>query len=157
MTSTSPVQRPLTALVPLKAADAGAIRELAATPGALSDKGLDEVGTVHFARIFVMPEDNAAGLPANIAAVITSYDGDFAAYIQDFVNNDAVAAIFDELLKAADDPEAGGLVPVQKNAAAFAAWVKRYDVTFTEDTGAPKWGFWYSAYPDKTVQNVLAH
>lgn len=155
-TEPAPVQRALTALVPIIEDKADELRELCASP-LMHQQGLTEVGTVHFARIFVFPKDNAAGLPANTAAVITSYDGNFATYIQAFVNVPTVAAFFDLILGYADDPDAKDIIPVQKNAAAFARWVQKYDLTTTSDTAEPGWGVWYSAYPDKTVQNILAH
>lgn len=146
----APVQNPLTALFPIKAADVDALRETLMN-NAINPDGLNAVGTVHFARIFVFQADNPAGVPSNVAAVITAYDGPFAPYIQDFVNQPGVAAFFNNFLMVVDDPEAPGLNPVTKNAAAFAAFVQKYDVT----NPANKWGQWYSAYPTLTVQNIL--
>jgi hypothetical protein len=147
--SVTPVQNALTALFPIKAAAVDVLRQQ--LKGPFDGGGLDAVGTVHFARIFVFEPNNPAGIAPNIAAVITSYDGDFAAYIQDFVNQPGVAAFFNTFLSVVDDPAAAGLVPVTKNAAAFAAFVKKYDVTNPANT----WGVWYSAYPTLTVQNIL--
>ncbi|HZN07690.1 MAG TPA: hypothetical protein VFB65_12935 [Pyrinomonadaceae bacterium] len=147
---TTPSQSALTALFPIKAAFVDALRQqLISDP--LNPAGLDAVGTVHFARIFVFQPNNPAGIPANIAAVITTYDGSFAAYIQDFVNQDAVAQFFNQFLAAVDDPAAAGLIPVTKNAAAFAAFVQKYDAS----NPASQWGQWYSAYPTLSVQNIL--
>jgi hypothetical protein len=147
---TTPSQSALTALFPIKAAFVDALRQqLISDP--LNPAGLDAVGTVHFARIFVFQPNNPAGIPANIAAVITTYDGSFAAYIQDFVNQAAVAQFFNQFLSVVDDPAAAGLVPVTKNAAAFAAFVQKYDVS----NPASQWGQWYSAYPTLSVQNIL--
>jgi hypothetical protein len=149
MSAVTPVQSALTALFPIKAAAVDALRQQ--LKGPFDSGGLDAVGTVHFARIFVFEPNNAVGVPSNIAAVITTYDGDFAAYIQDFVNQPNVALFFDSFLAAVDDPAAAGLIPVTKNATAFAAFVKKYDVTNPPNT----WGVWYSAYPTLTVQNIL--
>ena len=147
---TTPSQSALTALFPIKAAFVDALRQqLISDP--LNPAGLDAVGTVHFARIFVFQPNNPAGIPANIAAVITTYDGSFAAYIQDFVNQEAVAQFFNQFLAAVDDPAAAGLIPVTKNAAAFAAFVQKYDAS----NPASQWGQWYSAYPTLSVQNIL--
>ena len=147
---TTPSQSALTALFPIKAAFVDALRrQLISDP--LNPAGLDAVGTVHFARIFVFQPNNPAGIPANIAAVITTYDGSFAAYIQDFVNQAAVAQFFNQFLAAVDDPAAAGLIPVTKNAAAFAAFVQKYDAS----NPASQWGQWYSAYPTLSVQNIL--
>jgi len=146
----TPVQNPLTALFPIKAEAVDALREQLIN-SALNPDGLTAVGTVHFARVFVFQPDNPAGVPSNIAAVITSYDGDFTAYIQDFVDQPGTSAFFDAFLMAVDDPAAPGLIPVTKNATAFAALVEKYDVT----NPANSWGQWYSAYPTLTVQNIL--
>jgi hypothetical protein len=147
---TTPVQSALTALFPIKAAAVDKFREqLKSSP--LNPADLDAVGTVHFARIFVFEPNNPSGVPSNLAAVITSYDGDFSAYIQDFVNQPSVAQFFDMFLSITDDPEAAGLIPVTKNAAAFATFIEKYDATNPANT----WGQWYSAYPQLTVQNIL--
>jgi len=146
----TPVQNPLTALFPIKAAYVDGLRQQL-IQNAINPDGLDAVGTVHFARIFVFQANNPAGVPSNIAAVITSYDNSFAAYIQDFVNQPSVAAFFDSFLAAVDDPAAEELIPVTKNATAFAAFVQKYDVT----NPVNQWGQWYSAYPTLTVQNIL--
>jgi hypothetical protein len=148
--SVPPVQSALTALFPIKAAAVDILRQqLINTP--INGAGLDAVGTVHFARIFVFPPNNPAGVPSNLAAVITTYDGDFAAYIQDFVDQSGVAEFFNSFLAVIDDPAAAGLIPVTKNAAGFAKFVQKYDVT----NPVNKWGQWYSAYPTLTVQNIL--
>jgi len=148
--SVTPVQNPLTALFPIKAAAVDTLREQLKN-NAINPDGLNAVGTVHFARIFVFEPDNPAGIPSNIAAVITTYDGAFAPYIQDFVDEPGVADFFNSFLAVVDDPAAQDLIPVTKNAAAFATFVQKYDVTNPANT----WGQWYSAYPTLTVQNIL--
>ena len=148
--ATTPVQNALTALIPIKAAAVELLRQqLIKTP--IDGSGLDAVGTVHFARIFVFQPGNTSGVPSNLAAIITTYDGDFAAYIQAFVDQPSVAAFFDSFLGMVDDPAAADLVPVTKNADDFAKFVQKYDNT----NPAKPWGQWYSAYPGKTVQNIL--
>ena len=150
MSSVTPTQSALTALFPIKAAYVDALRQqLINSP--INPAGLDQVGTVHFARIFVFEPNNPAGIAPNIAAVITTYDGSFSAYIQDFVNVAAVADFFNQFLAAVDDPAAEGLIPVTKNAAGFAAFVQKYDAS----NPSTKWGQWYSAYPTLSVQNIL--
>jgi len=148
--SVTPVQNALTALFPIKAAAVDTLREQLKN-NAINHDGLNDVGTVHFARIFVFEPNNPAGVPSNIAAVITTYDDAFAPYIQDFVDQPAVADFFNSFLAAVDDPVAQDLIPVTKNAAAFATFVQKYDVTNPANT----WGQWYSAYPTLTVQNIL--
>lgn len=148
--ATTPIQNALTAIFPIKAEFVDQLRtQLASNP--IDPSGLDAVGTVHFARIFVFAANNASGIPSNLAAVITTYDFAFAPYIQAFVNQPGVATFFNSFLMMIDDPAAAGLVPVTKNAAGFAAFVQKYDNT----NPATPWGQWYSAYPGLSVQNVL--
>ncbi len=148
--STQPVQNALTVLVSIKAEAVNIVRDQL-KQGVVAPTGLDAVGTVHFARIFVIEQNNPAGIASNILGLITSYDGDFNLYVQDFVNQPTVAEFFDLLLSVVDDPAAAGLIPVTKNAAAFAALIEKYDIT----NPAKSWGQWYSAYPTLTVQRIL--
>ena len=144
------VQFPLTLFLPIKAEAVDALREeLKNRDGAGGALGSTEV--VHFARLFVFEENNPAGIPSNVAAVITSYDGDFRSYVQAFVNNDGASAFFDALLGLADIPGAADLIPVRKNAQAFADLVSKYDVT---NVVAEPWGQWFTAYPGATVPNI---
>ncbi|HXC71193.1 MAG TPA: hypothetical protein VN644_14520 [Pyrinomonadaceae bacterium] len=148
--SDTPVQNALTALLPIKKEYVDLLRgKFKTTP--INRDGLDAVGTVHFARIFIFEPGNPSGVPSNLAAVITTYDGDFRDYIQDFVNQPGVAAFFNDFLKAVDDKAAEGLDPVTKHATAFADLIMKYDATNPANT----WGQWYSAYPELTVQNIL--
>jgi len=147
-----PSQNSLVALIPIQAAEVDALRaQLAKSP--IDPAGLNDVGVVHFARIFMFQQGNPSGVPGNLLAVITAYDSPFETYVQDFVNQEAVGAFFNLVLSIVDDPEAKSLIPVQKHSAAFAALIKKYDATNPEN--AP-WGQWYSAYPNLTVQNILA-
>jgi hypothetical protein len=147
---TKRVQFPLTLFLPIKAKEAPKIRELFKA----SDGGagaLASTGLVHFARLFVFEEDNPMRIPANTAAVITTYDGDFNAYVQAFVDNEGAAEVFNLLLSVADIPGAADLIPVTKNAQAFAALIAKYDVT---NVANEPWGQWFSAYPGATVLNI---
>ena len=76
----TPVQNALTAIFPIKAQYVDALRTQLQQP--IDPSGLDAVGTVHFARIFVFAPNNNSGVPSNLAAVITSYDHAFGPYIQ---------------------------------------------------------------------------
>ena len=77
--------------------------------------GLDNVGTVHFARFDVID---------GRLCMFSVYDGDFATYIRDFivVIGDVFEAILDHL---ADPPE---LRPVHRYADAFVQWVVDHDL-----------------------------
>lgn len=144
------VQFPLTFFIPLKADQADAIREQFKTSDVVAE-ALGSTELVHFARFFVFEKDNIMGIPSNIAAVVTSYDGSFADYIQAFVDNKTAGEFFNQMLSVADVPGAEKVIPVQKNAQAFAALIAKYDVTNVMNE---PWGSWFSAYPGATVQNI---
>jgi hypothetical protein len=66
---------------------------------------LDKLGTVHFARFVFLGDDQLA--------VITTYDGDFDTYINDFI--DEIGDVFNALLEHVDRT----LVPVQSHRTEF--------------------------------------
>ena len=145
------VQFPLTLFIPIIPGPAtDALREKFKTNNTAGG-ALGATELVHFARLFVFEEGNPMGIPANIAAVITSYDGNFDAYVQAFVNFPGTAEFFDQVLSIADIPGAKDLIPVKKNAQKFAELVAKYDATNVQ--GEP-WGSWFSAYPGATVPNI---
>src|SRR5580704_6473180 len=90
-------------------------------------KALDTLANVHFAR-FVFLENNTR------LAVITTYDGTFEDYINEFI--DAIGDVFNGLLAHMDGAPA---LPVQQNRDAFMAYVRANDLR-----GIPPF---YSAYP----------
>ena len=147
---TKRVQFPLTLFLPLKKEAAPIIRqrlkETDHAAGALASTEL-----VHFARLFVFEENNPMGIPDNTLAVITTYDGNFKAYVQAFVDNEEAATFFNEILAVVDIPDAAGLIPVTKNAQAFAHLMSQYDATNPDNE---PWGSWFSAYPGATVPNI---
>jgi hypothetical protein len=95
---------------------------------------LNKLANVHFAR-FVFLENNTR------LAVITTYDGTFEAYINEFI--DAIGDIFNGLLAHVDEAPP---LPVQKNRDAFLAYVKTNDLRGLEP--------FYSAYPTATVLDI---
>ena len=96
---------------------------------------LDRIGTVHFAR-FVFLDDTKL-------AVITTYDGSFEDYLNDFIN--VIGKIFDALLAhMADAPP----LPVENNRQAFLDYVRANDLR--------SHGAFYSAYPKLGVKTILA-
>jgi hypothetical protein len=116
------------------------------------DSALSSIGTVHYARFLVLDRTTANLQPAGdtselVLAVITEYDGDFDAYIGDFV--DQIGAVFDALLQVV----VGGkeVTPVGDNLNAFQAFVKANDLS----QQPPNDGALYQAYP-ATVQQILA-
>jgi len=95
---------------------------------------LDKLRNVHFAR-FVFLNNNTQ------LAVITTYDGTFEAYINEFI--DAIGDIFNALLQRMDGAPP---LPVQKNRAAFLEYVRTNDLRGIEP--------FYSAYPTATVLDI---
>lgn len=76
--------------------------------------GLDNVGTVHFARFDIVDGK---------LCMISIYDGDFATYIRDFIV--AIGDIFDALMGFVADPPP---TPVQEHIDAFIDWVDARDL-----------------------------
>ncbi len=100
------------------------------------DNAFAQLKNVHFARV-VFLDDNTK------VAVITEFDGDFDKYVQDFAQ--ALGPVFNTLF--AHSVEAPPL-PVEdpQNLQAFIDLSKKYNITPA---------YFYSAYPDLTVINIL--
>jgi hypothetical protein len=137
----APVQSPLTLVMTVKPGDREMLRAKVHGLQALPPEknpvtaALNEIGTVHFARFVLLDEDRLA--------VITTYDGDFESYIMDFV--DYIGPVFDDLLQhMVDAPE----LPVEQHRQEFLAYVRKYDLTCVPP--------FYSAYPARTLQDILA-
>ena len=96
---------------------------------------LTRLKTVHFAR-FVFLENNTK------LAVITTYDGTFDKYINEFI--DEIGDVFNALLAHMTGAPP---LPVQKNRQAFLDYVKANDLRGLEP--------FYSAYPKATVLDIL--
>ena len=75
-----------------------------------------------------------------VLTFISEYDGDLEKHIQEFTAH--LGPLFDEILENVVDPPP---TPVQKNAPAFAQWVKAHNTK--------TWGF-YTAYPTLSVQDI---
>jgi hypothetical protein len=97
---------------------------------------LNKLANVHFAR-FVFLENNTR------LAVITTYDGTFESYINEFI--DSIGDVFNGLLAHMEDAPP---LPVQQNRAEFLAYVKANDLRSIEP--------FYSAYPAATVLDIQA-
>lgn len=82
--------------------------------------GLDNVGTVHFAR-FVLIDDNLC--------MISVYDGDFSNYIRDFIS--AVGSVFNAIVKHVEGGEK--VIPCEENIDAFIEWVHAHDLSQVPD------------------------
>jgi hypothetical protein len=97
---------------------------------------LDKLANVHFAR-FVFLNNNTQ------LAVITTYDGTFEAYINEFI--DAIGDVFNALLQRMSGAPP---LPVQKYRDEFLAYVRANDLRAIEP--------FYSAYPAATVLDIHA-
>ena len=97
---------------------------------------LNTLKTVHFAR-FVFLENNTK------LAVITTYDGSFEDYINEFI--DAIGDVFNALLAHMKDASP---IPVQQHRQAFLDYVRAHDLRAIEP--------FYSAYPTATVLDIHA-
>ncbi|MFH0300479.1 hypothetical protein AAFX91_25270 [Bradyrhizobium sp. 31Argb] len=83
--------------------------------------GLDNVGTVHFAR-FVIVGDNIC--------MFSVYDGDFTNYIRDFIAT--IGSVFNAVVKLVEGGEA--VIPCEHNVEAFIQWVHERDLYQVPDT-----------------------
>ncbi len=95
---------------------------------------LTKLGNVHFAR-FAFLENNTR------LAVITTYDGTFEDYINEFI--DAIGDVFNGLLAHIDEAPP---LPVQQNRAEFLDYVRKNDFRSI--------GPFFSAYPTATVLDI---
>ena len=77
--------------------------------------GLDNVGTVHFAR-FVIVDDNIC--------MFSVYDGDFTNYIRDFIAT--IGSVFDAVVGLVEGGDA--VIPSEQNVEAFIDWVHAHDM-----------------------------
>ena len=112
------LQRMMNLVMPLKnksaAGRAMAALAIAQNKDEIYD-GLDNVGTVHFAR-FVIVDNNIC--------MMSVYDGDFTNYIRDFIAT--IGSVFDavvELVEGGDD-----VIPSEKNIEKFIDWVHAHDM-----------------------------
>jgi hypothetical protein len=139
-----PVQNPLTLIMKAKcAASAAGLRRLIEHIQSLPDDenpitiALNKLGTVHFARFVFIDDDRLA--------VITTYDGSFEDYINEFVNE--VGHIFNKILSFVENAPP---VPVQAHRQEFIEYIMAHDLRAV--------GTLYSSYPRHTVlelQNAI--
>jgi hypothetical protein len=129
------VQSPLNLMLNIQPGKNQTILDYLVQNQAKINAALAQVGTVHFARFLMIPG-------TQYLFVITTYDGDFDAYIQAFTN--IVGDVFNLLLSCVDPAPP---LPVQQNVAAFQAFVSQYNLP----TGL------YSAYPNCTVMQILSN
>lgn len=142
-TKVKPVQTPLTLIMKIKSEqDYQQLRQMLVHFHSLPDSenpvrvALNRVATVHFAR-FVFLENNTK------LAIITTYDGDFDTYINDFIEQ--IADVFNALFTHMEDAPP---LPVQTFRQEFADYIKKNDAPCIEP--------FYSAYPKLTVLDIQA-
>ncbi|WP_454626556.1 hypothetical protein [Bradyrhizobium cenepequi] len=83
--------------------------------------GLDNVGTVHFAR-FVIVDNNIC--------MFSVYDGDFTNYIRDFIAT--IGSVFNAVVELVEGGDA--VIPCEHNVEAFIQWVHERDLYQVPDT-----------------------
>jgi len=139
----SPVQNPLTLIMKIKSqADYEQLNQILQHIQSLPPTenpvavALTKIATVHFARFTFLENNTKLG-------VITSYDGDFDTYINEFI--DQIGEVFNQLLAHMENAPP---LPVQKNRKEFLQYVKDNDMPILQPL--------YSAYPTLTVLDILA-
>jgi hypothetical protein len=144
---------PLTLMLPVTpGTNLTTLNESLGQSNTVLDAALRSIGTVHYARILLLDASaqnlQPSGKPSDsyIIAVITEFDGDFDAYIQDFVSQ--VGPIFDALLQFVVDGPA--LIPVANHVAEFGAFIALNDAS----QHAPNTAL-FQAYT-ATVADILA-
>jgi hypothetical protein len=142
-TPSSAVQNPLTLIMTIKSeadfkALSALLHQIQSAPPEKNPiwTALNKLKTVHFAR-FVFLENNTK------LAVITTYDGSFEEYINEFI--DEIGDVFNALLAHMKDASP---LPVQQNRQAFLDYVRKNDLRGIEP--------FYSAYPKATVLDIHA-
>lgn len=135
------VSNPLTLVMDIKSAEdykklRGTLELLQSLPPEKNpiSVALTQISTVHFAR-FVF-------LDATRLAVITTYDGDFAEYIEAFVRE--IGHVFDQLLVHMKNAPP---LPVSEHPAEFLKYVEAHDLKCLPP--------FYSAYPNLKVLDIL--
>ncbi len=117
------VQRMMNLIMPLQ--DKSAIGRAKAALAIAQNKdeiyaGLDNVGTVHFAR-FVIVDDNIC--------MFSVYDGDFTNYIRDFIVT--IGSVFDAVVELVEGGE--NVIPSAENVEKFIDWVHDHDAYQVSD------------------------
>lgn len=136
-----PVQNPLTLVMKAKSPeDFAALRQRVERLMSLPPDqnpvtvALNKIGTVHFARFAFLDHDQLA--------VITTYDGDFEVYINEFT--DEIGEVFDAILSHVENAPP---LPVQTYRREFLDYIRAHDLRCV--------GTFYSAYPERTVLDIL--
>lgn len=130
-------QQPLHVVLPIKEPvkeNADKLKTLTRLGASIVEDALDGRKHVHFAW-FMLVEDETH------LAMLTVYDGNFDAYVEHFAVD---VPLFDEQLKYLKDAPP---TPTWKYPKEFVEWIRKYN-------RAPLGGYFYSAYPTRTVADV---
>jgi hypothetical protein len=144
---------PLTLMLPVQEGQLPALLNALSGQSQNIGKALIDLGIVHYARTAIMdtsvqnlqPSPKFDGGPY-VIGIFTEYDGDFNAYIQEFVEQ--IAGAFNIVLKYVVGGPA--VLPVQDNLAAFQAFLAANDLS--QQANLPN-GQLFSAYT-QTVQEI---
>lgn len=136
-----PGTQPLTALTPIIPGRRTQLQQVLATLRERIASGgptpLEEIGTVHFARWVVLPNDQDGGQ----LLFASNFDGPWDDYIEDFATQAATS--FDAIYSnCVGWPERGA-----RDVEAFKAYVREHEILAD---------VYYRAYPMATVQQVKA-
>lgn len=110
------LQTPMNLVMPLRHPQSAYRAEVGQMLAQAADQilaGLNNVGTVHFARFDI--------INGNLC-MFSIFDGDFTGYIRDFIG--VIGEAFDAIMGFVDDPAP---VPCGENVDEFIAWVQRHD------------------------------
>ncbi len=136
-----PVQNPLTVVMKAKSSeDYQALRQIVEHLQSLPPDqnpitvALAKLSNVHFARFVFLGTDQLG--------LITTYDGDFEAYINEFT--DIIGDVFNKLLTYVENAPP---LPVQTYRQEFLDYIRSVDYGCV--------GTFYSAYPGQTVLDIL--
>ena len=110
------LQRPMNLIMPLRRPNIVARSKLTETLVAATDEilcGLNNVGTIHFARFDVVSGN---------LCMFSIYDGDLGGYVRDFIAT--IGHAFDSILVWVKDPP---LLPVGEHVEEFVEWIEAHD------------------------------
>jgi hypothetical protein len=96
---------------------------------------LDDIGTVHFARWVILPDEADGGT----LLFTSNYDGTWETYIEDFA--ETAAQSFDAIYSNCEGWPTGGATDID----AFKAYIRKHQVASD---------VYYRAYPTATVREV---
>jgi hypothetical protein len=111
------VQRPMNLVMPLRYPVTAARGRATETLTRATDEilvGLNNVGTVHFARFAIV---------RGALCMFSVYDGDFEGYIRDFISS--IGTSFDKVMDLVKDPPR---TPCAEHVDEFIAWVGDHDI-----------------------------